>query len=259
MADRYALTWTDPTGEKWNITNHGWIAGIRAGGVEGLVGTPEELTETSPAWPGQIVTSRQIPAMVGTLRFAVRGSDRESADEIWARLRRSFHHKTPGQLAVETASSETWTANIRRSGMIPPPQVDPQSQEVILGADVPVIADEGCWWSRFESRTGTVPVSNSGDVDIWVQITWQGAGGTVVLPSGAQFVLPPTAGVRTVLLSQAESMAVVDAAGNLDDALWRELRGVALAEMVPAGEVRTWTVPEGARVQWRTGVMDPWR
>lgn len=259
MADRYELTWIDHTGQEWALTTFDWVAGIRAGGIQELVGEPEDVAISAPGWAGQVLDSQQFPAMRGTLRFAVRGDGNRSADDVWAGLRQSFHHKLYGTLILRVPKMGRLSAKARRAGSIPPPSVDPTSEEVILGVDVPVVSDDGCWWLPAVTGTGVVTVTNNGDVPVWVKIRWQGDGGKVTVPSGASFDLPPAAKPRVLYLSAADSLVVLDEGGNVDQDLWKQVRGVALPEMVPAGEARLFTVPDGAEIEYRVGVFDPWR
>lgn len=259
MADRYELHWIDHTGVQWDITSVGWSAGIRAGGIEGLVGQATDVAVTTPGWHGQVVPSQQIEPLTGTLRFAVRADGHRSADDVAAGLRQSFHHRVPGMLVLQIAGVGTYSTGLRLNGFIPPPTQDPSEDEIILGIDVPVVGDEGCWWADALTGTGMVTVTNPGDVPVRAQIRWQGQGGEVTLPSGATFTLPSATQRRTLLLSAAESMAVLTDSGNLDDSLWKQLRGVALPEIVPPGEARTFALPTGATLQWQEGVLNPWR
>lgn len=259
MADRYELQWVDHTGVQWDITSIGWSAGIRAGGIEGLVGQATDVSVTTPGWAGQVVPSQQIEPLAGSLRFAVRADGHRSADDVAAELRQSFHHLAPGLLVLRVQGVGTFSTSLRLRGFIPPPTRDPSEEEIILGIDVPVVGDDGCWWADALTGTETVTVTNGGDVPVRAQIMWQGPGGEVILPSGARFTLPPTIEHRTLLLSAAESMAVLTTTGDLDHTLWKQLRGKALPEGVPPRKTRTFTLPTGATLQWQEGVLNPWR
>lgn len=259
MADRYELTWISPSGQEWELTSLDWVAGIRAGGIEGLVGEPTDVAVSTPGEAGQVLDSQEYPAMRGTLRFAVRGDGEKSADDVWAELRQSFRHKQYGTLILRGSAYGNLSAATRRGGVIPPPLVDPASEEVILDVDVPVISDEGCWWTDTLTGTGTVTVSNSGDVPVYVKIRWSGSGGVVTLPSGATFTLPATPIPRILHLSSAQSLVVLTDSGVVDPILWKQVRGVALPELVPAEESRTFQLPSGATLEWQLGVMDPWQ
>lgn len=259
MADRYQLEWVDHTGEVWSISALGWVAGIRADGIEGLVGSPTDVAVTAPGEPGQVVESQQIPPLSGALRFAVRGDGARSAADVAAALRVGFSHRKVGEVRIRGGVLGPLSARVRRAGEVPPPSVDPGSEEVILGLDVPVAADDGCWWTEPVTSTNIATVTNSGDVPVWVEIEWVGPGGRVVLPSGASFVLPAVSEARVLSLSRAESMIVTNADGVVDHALWRQLRGEVLPETVPVDQSRTFQLPEGASLTYRMGVLDPWR
>lgn len=258
MADRYALTWISPDYRSWDITSLDWVAGIRAGGISGLIGEADDVAITAPGVSGQVLDSQQIPPMRGTIRFAVRGDGMASADDTWARLRQTFHHSRYGTMVLSETSFGPLSAKLRRSGAIPPPAVDPASEDVILDVDVPVISDEGCWWTQPISDTGFVTVTNSGDVLVWPEIVWEGDGGQVTMPSGATFTLPSANSLRRLFLDPFESNAVLDADGNIDTEMWTAVRGLP-AEGVPPGKSRDYALPEGAHLEWALGVLDPWQ
>lgn len=259
--DQFELSLTSPSGESWDITSPDWSVGLRAGGIEGMVGVPTDVPIVVPGWPGQVVASQQIPPMEGTLRLAVRGDGAKSAADVRSSIRRSLSTRVPSvMLQLRGSSFGTVTAGLRRSGEVSAPRVDPSSEEVILGVDVPVKEDLGYWSTAEVTGQGNVTVTNFGDVDIYPTIRWEGAGGDVTMPSGAVFALPvlEEGQRRTLCLSPAESMIVLDENGDVDPVLWKELRGVVLPEMVPAGQARTYDLPDGARLAWRLGVLDPW-
>lgn len=259
--DQFELSLFSPSGESWDITSSDWSAGLRAGGIEGMVGVPTDVPIVVPGWPGQVVASQRIPPMEGTLRLAVRGVGAKSAADVRSSIRRALSTRVPSVvLQLRGSSYGTVSAGLRRSGEVSAPRVDPRSEDVILGVDVPVKEDLGFWSTSEVTGQGIVTVTNFGDVDIYPRLTWEGDGGDVIMPSTASFNLPALEDGqrRTLELSPAESMVVLDDDGEVDPVLWKMLRGVVLPEMVPAGQARTYHLPDGATLAWRLGVLDPW-
>ncbi|MCT1411647.1 hypothetical protein [Corynebacterium sanguinis] len=63
---------------------------------------------------------------------------------------------------------------------------------------------------------------------------------------------------RTVLLDPHESCVVLDDSGAVDEVVWKQLRGRVFPEVVPAGEVREFVVPDDAALIFDEGVASPW-
>ena len=119
---------------------------------------------------------------------------------------------------------------------------------------VDVIADSPGVWTVPLSGEGNVTVTNYGDVPIWPEIVWEGAGGEVTLPSGARFILPVVSEEHRLPLARNNSGRIFRG-----DEYDRELtrRVGAVGESVPRAEERDFIVPPGARLVWEIGVFDP--
>lgn len=258
MQDRYKATWSDHQSNTWELIGSDWYAGIMAGGIEGLMGEVTDTVMTSPMVPGQVVDHQQINPMTGTLRLGVRTHNGVSAEETWAKFRQGFHHRFPGTLILETPGGPL-TARLRRNGVIPAPEEDPSSAGNSLRVEVPVISDDGCWWTEWEQGSEIVTVTNDGDIPIGVEIRWQGSGGVVTMPSGAEFTLPGVPGPRVLNLSPSGAIAVTHVNGVLDREFWKILQRVAYPEGVAIGDTQQFRLPLGATLRWRKGVLDPWQ
>ena len=70
--------------------------------------------------------------------------------------------------------------------------------------------------------------------------------------------MPPVPGERVLYLSRHDSLVVRGMDGVVDHQAWAHVRG-AYPEFVPVGETRTFTLPEGARLEYKVGVADPWQ
>lgn len=255
---RYAVAMRDFKNTRWDFTGE-WAAGIKSGGVDGLVGSTADVTAAPLSGVGQVVLSQRVQPIQGAVTFHCRASGDRDAGQVAADLRAAFSPiiGRENTLVVASPLGEAQT-QVRLSGPIPDPVEDPSWDEMVLNLTVPLVADEGLWWLAEQSRTGNVTVTNRGDVPAWLKIRWNGAGGSVTLPSGARFALPSTTAPRTLFLTRKHSLVVRDDRGNVDEALWKKLRS-ALPEMVMPDKTGRFVLPEGATGLWHEGVLNPWR
>lgn len=255
--NRYKIRYYSPEGHEWVLMGDEWLAGIKSGGIDGLVGDGDDVTIARVGDVGQSLDSFQPKPMTGTLTVLVRGDDAADVDAVWAEFRSGFSRTRQGTLVVESPS-QVLSAGVRLSGPISNPDEDPTSGGIVRDVQVPLVADQCGWWTNWLSETGTVTVTNWGDLTVWPKIRWNGSPGTVTLPSGAKLSLPRAAGERVVSLSMAQAGFVTDKEGMPDFKLREQMRG-AYPEGIPAGEKRTYQVPQGAALEWQIGVLDPWR
>lgn len=255
---RYDVRYVSPGGEVWNLVGDEWVAGLRAGGLEGLTASANAVTVESPGVPGQRLAGLRFGAATGSLKVFVRGDGRHPAGEVWARFRACFPFRPPfGVLTVGSPFGEV-SARVRYPGGASGVERDPEGAEFVP-LEMPLVNDDGVWWLALQRATGNITVTNFGDVYVWPLIRWNGAGGAVTLPSGATFTLPAVQSERGISLDPLKSRQVLDQDGAVDDALWRQLRGVVLSEGIPPGGTRTFVVPDGAVLEYQIGVVDPWR
>lgn len=255
--NRYKIRYYSPEGHEWVLMGDEWLAGIKSGGIDGLVGDGDDVTIARVGDVGQSLDSFQPKPMTGTLTVFVRGDEAADVDAVWAGFRSGFSRTRQGTLVVESPS-QVLSAGVRLSGPIPAPDEDPTSGGLVRDVQVPLVADRCGWWTDWLSESGTVTVTNWGDLTVWPQIRWNGSPGTVILPSGAKLALPRAAAERIVSLSMSQAGFVTDKEGVPDFKLREQMRG-AYPEGVPAGEKRTYQVPRGATLEWQIGVLDPWR
>lgn len=255
---RYAVAMRDYKGKQWDFTGN-WAAGIKSGGVDGLVGSTADVTAAPLSGLGQVVLSQRVEPIQGAVTFHCRESGKRDAGQVAADLRAAFSPIVGREnlLVVESPLGDA-EARVRLSGPIADPVQDPSWDEMVLNLTAPVVADGGLWWLPEQSDTGTVTVTNRGDVPTWLKIRWTGPGGVVTLPSKARFQLPTVSAPRTLFLTRQHSLVVRDDRGNIDEALWKKLRS-ALPEMVMPGKTGRFVLPAGATATWREGVLDPWR
>lgn len=256
MSNRYAVRYKAPDGRTWHFTGQ-WLAGIKSGGIDDLIGDGDDVTHALVGAAGQTLDSIQPKPMTGTLTLHVRGDDNRTADDVWADLRRDFHRHTTGKLTIATPTGDL-TAAVRLSGPIPPPTDDPTETELVRDVKIPLIADRCGWWKPTQTGTVTVTIKNTGDLTIRPRVRWNGNGGIITMFSGAKFTLPSVTSERILYLDRERAGTVETSAGMADYATRDKLLGV-LPEGVPAGKTRTMTVPAGATVEWEEGVFDPWQ
>lgn len=254
--NRYSLAMTDWKGTDWDFIND-WAAGIKAGGIDGLIGTMTTTTATPLAAPGQTTLSQSAGVMTGAVTFLCRADASRDAGEVAAALRASFsplaHQRSLLKLSTPAGVMTLWVR--LGEGMAAPTQ-DPSWSEVVLDVRIPLVADDGVWWTMPQQGTGTVTITNDGDVPVAPIITWTGAGGVVQVPSGAMFRLPAVSTQHTLVLQKIPKITANNA--PVEKGVAQVLRSIPI-ELVPPGTTRTFHVPPGATIQWKKGVLDPWR
>ena len=257
-ARRYDVTYTDPSWRVWALSAESWIVGLKAGGLTGLVASPEAVAFQAVGVAGQVVAGLRIPPASGSLAVLARAEGGRSAMQVAADFRRAFAFAEPlGTLSVASPVGQVM-AKVRLSGGIAPPEVDDDTAEVV-SMDIPLTIDSGVWWKEPVTSTGDVTVTNQGDVLIYPKISWNGAGGALTLPSQAVVELPAVSASRTIDLDPLHSRQVLTNTGTVDEALWKQLRGKVLSEGIPPGQSKTYLLPAGASLTWQEGVLDPWR
>lgn len=238
------LTWVSPGGEEtvlWPATGDLYLEGRT---LEGFTGVWQDNPTAVIGEPGGRVDRRNIVVeqMTGTFTLRVKTS------VAWQRLRRMFSPLNAGTLIIDG-----WELPCRLAAGLPAPGVIPRR-----GASVAVslVSDVGVWVKPM-SGMGSVTVTNHGDVPVWPTIAWDGAGGPVILPSGATFALPAVPSPRVVDLTRSSSGVVRDDSGRVDREVTRKL--LMIAECVPVGGTAKFTAPEGATLHWGIGVLDVFR
>lgn len=257
MSRRWRVKYISPDGTKWDLTSDRWVAGLKAGGIKGLVGSLDAQVITPIGGVGQRVVGFRPAPRSGSLTVLLRPSEPYSLPDVWVDFRSGFVAGQYGWLVVKTPTGD-WHLRVRPGGELPEPEYD-DADASAMTVDIPLISDEGVWWSEEQEASRVVYLVNPGSVPIYPVITWSGAGGEVTLPSGARFTLPRSEVARGLFLDPSESLVVMDTRQVVDHELWAALRKTALPEGVPPGETRRYALPDGANCLWRVGVLDPWR
>lgn len=252
--DRYEIRYVSPDGCAWELTGREWVAGIKSGGIDGLVGDGDDVVVTRVGDVGQTLDYFQPKPMTGSLMLYLRGGEGKTVGEVWGELRQGFSRTRHGVLSVET-QSQVLRALVRLSGPIPAPKDDPSSESVMKDVQIPLVADTCGWWTDLQYASNDVTVTNWGDLTVWPQIAWDGPGGEVILPSGATFTLPAVDELHRLPLARSNSGRIFNAADEYDRDMSRKVG--AVGEMVPRGKERVYTIPDGARLEWEIGVFDP--
>ena len=235
-----SVTYVGVDGSVWPLTSTDH-AGVF------LQATPSDLTVENEKLSGSLdlVVADHTPD----------GVDLGELSEIESRWRRAWSQRVFGTLRVEDELRvDAW---LRVKLASPVPSFPEFGADGYQEFEQSVVADSHVWWRSHVFHDGVVTVVNSGDVDGWVRVRWEQPG-DVVMPSDAVLSLPPVGEPRTIVLDPHESCIVLDDTGAVDAALWRQLRGGVFPEIVPAGERRVFTVPEGATLLFNEGVYSPW-
>lgn len=258
MADRYAVGMIDWRGKSWDFTEQ-WAAGIKAGGIQGLGGSMNDVAVTPLDYGGQAVVEQRPEVIRGSVTFHCREDGERTAAEVQAELRRAFSPLFTRKSTLQIASPMGRVdLEVRRGGKVEDPVEDPTASEVVLNLEIPIVSDDGIYWLPPIIQKGTARVVNTGEVPTTVVIGWQGSGGRVEMPSGATFTLPYTAQPRRFHMTRRRSMRVEDEAGVRDERMWRQMRAIP-QELIPVGAERVYKLPPGAWLQYRVGVLDAWQ
>lgn len=249
----FSLHYVSPGGFKADLTPRGAGAFLLPEGFSGLVGQADDTSVSSVLFPGQTFGGLVVKPATGELRFGLRGP-KGSLSRMWSSFAKLWDRQRKGTLILSSDMGSVST-EVRLSESIGPPPSSLKGLTYSPGLNVSLISDSGVWVGPLMHDVGAVGVENPGDVPVYPHVVWSGSGGQVVLPSGAQFMLPAVQGERRLLLDDSESCAVLND-GALDRSVW-PISGV-MAEPVPPGGSRTFTVPSGARLEWRVKYLNPW-
>lgn len=254
------ITYITPDGTAWPLTEHDWTSAIEHGGISGLVGETRDQVITGPDLIGQILDSQDIGPMTGGLTVYIAGDETRSADKMWRELRAglSTAKGREGTLVISSERAGRVYAKVRLQKIVGAPESDPDD-ETVLKIVLPLVCDDGVWWTAPMSAPGQAVVHNSGDVYLEPRIHWSGSGGQVKVPSGASFTLPAVGSPRIFECSSAKAFAVLRMDGSVDYELLAQLALTALPEGIPPGQSRAYSLPAGAVLIWQLGYLDPWQ
>lgn len=251
------ISYMSPYGKVIDLSASDWETGLRYGGLSGLKAKADITTIQALGQPGQVVESVRFPAMEGTLTVALSGKG-SPVDRVYRRLCAAFSHTLPGTLRIHTPCHGMVSVQVRLAGFITPPKADLLGEETVDAVEIPLICDQGVWWTQQVTGVGAVDVINDGEIAVAIRIRWKGDGGKVTLPSGMVFDLPPVGDWRTLILDPEESCVVLDDNGQPDYGLWPSKISV-VPELVPPNQTRTFILPTGASAIWRIALTDPWK
>lgn len=242
------LSYVSPDGDVFGGLIGGGGPAIEVDTLTGFVGQFEDTRVQVPGVPGGFVDLRDRVVQPMTGSFTVVVGSREE----WLRVRRGFSTSLPGRLELDNDNGAVWSP-VRLAVSLPSPGAAPNE-----GARIPVelVSEAGCWFETHSAPGGVATVENDGDVPIAPTVVWSGAGGRVVLPSGASFSLPDVSGEHRLSLAPENSGRVVAPDGTFSKSVTQQAG--AVGERVPIGMQRTYTVPSGARLEWNVGRFDPW-
>lgn len=218
--------------------------------LSGLVGEFQDTPIQTVGVPGARVDFRDrvVAPMTGSFTLVV------LSVEQWLSVRQAFSTTKYGRLELRS-EGRIYSCPVRLSASLPAPQAAPKhgsTVEVSLVSD----GDRGGVWSRsYQSDKKSVTVTNLGDVPVWPTVEWEGSGGAVTLPSGATLELPAVDRPHFLPLARNKAGKVTSDRG-FEPEVTKKIG--AVGEQVPVGEERTFSLPGGAKLHWREGVLDPW-
>lgn len=240
------VTLITPFGDKWRLTGTDRESEVLApyGMLEELKANASRSDIAVPGGAGVLPGARRFGPIQAELEFYLKAREGRDLEDVYRRLRQGWaaaNWDNPCVLIIESDNPlSPLTFELVVDGALPGVPVDMRrrSAEVL---SVPVVCADGVAKSSVMTGTGTVTVTNHGDVSVWPKIRYQGAGGVVTNPSGAKFTLP-----------RAAEETIID----LNPRVLR-LDG-AFPENVPPGGTGVWGLPAGAHLEWTLGVADPW-
>ncbi len=188
-----------------------------------------------PGRPGVIAGRRNYGPIEVEIPFYLHADTGEELERVYREFRQGWRGVSTFKVEADHPLSPLFLDVT--AGVLPGVSVDAR-RRTMVPLSVPVFSAEGLFRTSVQYGTGTVTVTNSGDVAVFPKIVAT-AGGKVTCPSGASFSLP--AGASTVDMSPEGLM----------------LEG-AFPEGVEPGQSGTWVLPAGARLEWVLQVADPW-
>ena len=221
---------------------------IEQGTLTGFVGVFEDTDVQVPGVPGAFVDGRDrvVQPLTGSFVVVV-----HSLAE-WQKVRRGFSTSRAGTLVL-THGTKEYRLPVRLAVVPPSPGDVPRSGSRV---EVQLRGNGGVWLESRSSDALTVTLRNDGDVPVSPTVVWNGAGGTVILPSGARFTLPAVTGEHRLSLAPENSGRVTNASDTHNPKLSDQVG--AVGERVPVGASRRYSTPDGARLEWELGRFDPW-
>lgn len=252
------ITFIPATGERLVLLQPGGSdTDISYGGISGMVGEFDVSTKNAVGMPGQVVTTRNLKPMKGTLEILGDTRGGRTIEEIESQIRQAFTQDEEGVLVLERDSRPRLRCRARADGAIPPPrEVLEDAQDTEL--KVSLIADIGAWYRDRVSQSGTVTITNTGDIFLWPTIAWESAG-TLTLPSGLVYSLPAVSGLHRLSLDPFTSHEVLRPDGTVNEAATALTEVMWLGEGVPKGQTRTYKTTGGVRVEHALIIRDPWK
>lgn len=194
-----------------------------------------------PARSGVIPGRRRFEPIQTELEFYLHADDGAEMEALYKEFRQGWSDSVASLLRVEADHPlGAFTLPLLRDQPLPGVPVD-MSTRTSATVMVAVFDALGLFRSEPLSGTGTVTVTNPGDEVVYPWVTYQGAGGPVTTPSGAEFTLPPSVDEVTLQL----------------DPRTLRLDG-AFAEGIEPEATGTWVLPAGVRLGWHILVADPW-
>lgn len=226
-------------GKEWELTGSDLNSAVVApvGALQALVGQAVYSDIEVPGRSGVIPGGARFAAISQEIEFYLNNMRGElSMQDVYNDFRRAW----PAELRVETDHPLGEMVLPVEARAMPGTSVDPSKVDAIR-LPVTVFNKDGLFHTLPQYGTNTVTVTNMGVEMVYPLITYSGAGGQVVTPSGARFTLPAAA-----------SSTVVDLHP-------RKLRlPGAFPEGIPPGESGTWSLPAGATLSWYLWIADPW-
>lgn len=207
-----------------------------------LIGKAVRTDLAVPARSGVLLGRTRFTELKTSLEFYLHADDGETMEQVYREFRQGWSLEKPCTLAVTADHVEgTFYLDLWLDQPLPGVSVDMRRRTSTV-LPVQVVNPTGLFRSETQTGTGLVTVTNWGDGVIYPKIRNIGPGGIVTSPSGATWTLPPSTQAQTTL--------------DLDP---RELRQPGVfPEGVEPGDRQSWSLPQGATLEWSVLIADPW-
>lgn len=248
------LELVSPEGKTYNLFQPGAQIGVPAGGLD-LTAQLQRTTHEALSYPGSYEENVSFKEMTGSITFQLFAGNQD-LETVYLDLCKAIRTNATSTLKAGV-NSVVRTAEIKLSESLPTPDIVPALVNE-MQLQPKIVSLSGAWWGPTQTATGTTTITNTGEVIIRTAIRWKGDGGTVTMPSGARFTLPPTTTERILQLSDDESCVITHPNGTPDRHLWEQMEGEVMPEPITPNDTATITVPPGATLEWHLGYTHPW-
>lgn len=259
---RPRVKWFGVDDSTWVLAGDGMTSnGVMLTAVSGLVASPSRKITPSTNGVGVEFGRSTWPMLEGELKCRVYARKDETVQDTYSHFLASFSTFSPGRLSISMTGQAEWEAECLLKESIGAPEKSPAASGLIsLDVEIPLICNAGAFSSPVERIFDSKAiVRNIGDLPLFPNVVWSGAGQTVRLPNGVLVTLPTVSGERVLSTDPGRGYVVTDRAGKPDKAAWASLRGLAVPGETLPGNATSWELSSGVHLEVVQRRENPWR